>query len=159
MGILNVIESGMQNKRLIFGMDPGLTHFKVLSTFCTRLHIQDSTLRLPWSVIDAVHICWRCCETAQRQSSWLDFANIGMKTMTDFSLSHLSGLFSHFTSFYPQLLTTLLTCVCLAQFKVNLFFKVLLRRLNFSLCLFIRFKRVLCQVSHFDRTNFRYFFL
>lgn len=123
MGILNVIESGMQNKRLIFGMDPGLTHFKALSTFCTRLHIQDSTLRLPWSVIDAVHICWRCCETAQRQSSWLDFANIGMKTMTDFSLSHLSGLFSHFTSFYPQLLTTLLTCVCLAQFKVNLFSK------------------------------------
>lgn len=79
MGILNVIESAMQNKRLIFGMDPGLTHFKVLSTFCTRLHIQDSTLRLPWSVIGAVHICWRCCETAQRQSSWLDFANIGIK--------------------------------------------------------------------------------
>lgn len=98
---LNVIESGMQNKVLIFGMDPGLTYLKVLSTFCTRLHIQDKTLGLPRSVIDTS--VEGAVKLQNVNSCWLHLTNVRMKTLIGFSHFHLSRLFSHFISAPPPL--------------------------------------------------------
>lgn len=89
----------------------------------------------------------------------MDFANIGTETTTDFPLSHLSGSFGRFASFYPQLLTTLLTGNCLVQFKVNLFSQCCCADGIFFYFASILFKRVLCRVRNFDRTNFPYLFL
>lgn len=94
MGIFNVIVSGMQNKLLIFGMDPGLTYLKVLSIFCTCLHIQDNTLRLPQSIIDT-----SVDRAVKLRIKLLVAVNQLQDENTDWLL--LSGLFSHFIHLIP----------------------------------------------------------
>lgn len=135
----NVIESGMQNKVLIFGMDPGLTHLKVLSIFCTRLHIQDKTLGLPRSVIDVS--VEGAVKLQNVKSCWLHLTNIQDEN-TDW-LFPLS-LVSFIQSFHPppspsrsQLCSVVSVMRSLRQFFFSSFFQIVAAQIEFfSLALF-----------------------